>query len=78
MTNEEVVALAHDAGFSASQWSVMFYDSGPYDISKPSIALQSFARLVRNAALEEAAEKLEVGVFLGGAKVIRAMKEETK
>ena len=81
MTNEEVIALAQEAGL-LGKWEGCHkvYTTFSIDVEPKLIEAQlaEFARLVRNAALEEAAEKLEVGVFLGGAKVIRAMKEETK
>jgi hypothetical protein len=49
MTEDERVAYvtaARDAGFSDQQWKAMFYESGPYDLSFPTLTLQAFVQIV--------------------------------
>ena len=86
MTNEEVIALAHEA-----DTRMTWYDVTPEEVDQDDLKfLVRFARLVRNAALEEAAEKCDTkwngdsDTFEYAescnecAEAIRAMKEETK
>jgi len=41
-TREKIIAAAREAGFDDRQWESMTYDSGPYEVTTPKIALERF------------------------------------
>ena len=50
------VEAARDAGFSEAQWKAMFYESGPYDITVPTLALYDFVRIVNERVADRATD----------------------
>lgn len=56
-TREEMIALALESGFKDKQMDAMFYESGPYDISFPTTALESFYRATFAAGQAEMRER---------------------
>jgi hypothetical protein len=44
--HELLVRTARNAGFTDAQWRAMFFETGPYDITVPTVALSRFAELL--------------------------------
>jgi hypothetical protein len=59
LTREELISACADAGFSDRQWRAMTYNSGPYDITEPTLGLISLAEILsgRTFAREENSER---------------------
>ncbi len=57
MTREEMIALALASGFKDKHMEAMFYESGPYELSFPTAALESFYRAAFAAGQTEMRER---------------------
>lgn len=45
----DIVRMAAAAGFTKDQWRAMFYETGPYDITEPTVEMQNLVRLIHEA-----------------------------
>lgn len=57
MMREDMIALALASGFKDKHMDAMFYESGPYDISFPTPALEAFYRAAFTAGQAEMRER---------------------
>lgn len=55
MTDDEIITLCREAGFSDSQWKAMTFEDGPYSITTPTEALRNLAEEI-GAARHNASE----------------------
>jgi hypothetical protein len=47
ISDSELVKIAATAGFDKGQWRAMFYETGPYDITVPTVEMRNLVRLIR-------------------------------
>jgi NifB/MoaA-like Fe-S oxidoreductase len=57
-TREKIIAAAKEAGFDDHQWESMTYDSGPYEVATPKIALERFYTTAFDAGQESLRQQL--------------------
>lgn len=55
---DKIIVAARDAGFSDKQWSAMTYESGPYDITTPTITLERFWQIAFEAGRQAERESI--------------------
>lgn len=47
ITDKDLLDACKKAGLSEAQWDAMTYESGPYDITKPTVELRKLAEAFR-------------------------------
>lgn len=46
LKRDELIKMCREAGFSDEQWKAMTYETGKYDITVPTVALQNLAKIL--------------------------------
>lgn len=47
LTDNDIAIAARLAGFTDKQWRAMFFEVGPYDITRATTQLEAFVKRVR-------------------------------